>query len=300
MRIVPCFARVAAVVLLLSSLMAGESFAQPGAALAGLLGNATDMSFYWQYVGARSRSLRPESAVGAKGVGFEFAFALPGPALTRRIALDQQPEAKDSTSCLFRYLRLRSDAARAAKFSCVDTTWTLAERLTQGGQRTVKETVKEISRFDPEAAARTDLVTLELAVGFSQAGGFLAREPAESLRVAVREIPSASIYATIGPDLPVSPYIGMRTGLFTLQGGRLYNGSTMTKFGGDTFQLGGVFGLVAEVVGLNVFVEGSYMRRAFDSVDWEGSPPGNLRSLSLSGPALAFGGQFRFREHGGK
>ncbi|HVF39098.1 MAG TPA: hypothetical protein VM939_04295, partial [Gemmatimonadaceae bacterium] len=46
--------------------------------LTGLLGNATDFNFFWTQVGSPRGDLRPERSSGASGVGFEFAFEIPG------------------------------------------------------------------------------------------------------------------------------------------------------------------------------------------------------------------------------
>src|SRR5262249_9221838 len=124
---------------------------------------------------------------------------------------------------------------------------------------------------------------------------------ADTLVVSLRELPSATLYATFGPRWRLSPYLGLRTGLVSLQGGRYYNGpNSQVKLSGDTFQLGGVAGLVFDVRDFELFGEASYLKRSFDSPEWDAAPPATLRSISFTGAAVAFGLQFHFRDHTGK
>jgi hypothetical protein len=90
----------------------------------------------------------------------------------------------------------------------------------------------------------------------------------------------------------------MRSGIVSLVGGRSYSVSGLRKFGGDTFQLGPIAGVVTELAGLNFFAEGSYMWRDFKSIDWDGDAALGMlpRRMNLSGAALAIGVQFQFKE----
>ena len=140
------------------------------------------------------------------------------------------------------------------------------------------------------------ILTLELAVGFSQAGALVSRHSSTDLRTSVREMPSVSLFGSVGDR--AGGYIGARTGLVTLTGGRAYINDTAIEFDGNTFQLGPVLGAFVNVWGLNIFAEGSYMWRDIKSIEWEsdaviGDAP---RSANLSGPGIAVGVQFQFKK----
>ena len=140
----------------------------------------------------------------------------------------------------------------------------------------------EVKRF---SVPGDTVVSFELALGFSQAGPSCS-SPAD-IRGRARDPVRVDIRGLT--EVPfISPYVGVRTGLLTLQAGRLYKGDTLKKFGGDTFQLGGVVGLVKDMFGVNVFAESSYSRRRFDSVEWDAAPPESLRTMSFTGLAFAF------------
>ncbi|MEO5588326.1 MAG: hypothetical protein ABIS03_01980, partial [Gemmatimonadaceae bacterium] len=143
----------------------------------------------------------------------------------------------------------------------------------------------------------------ELAVGFSQAGAYVSRNPGNDVRVSVREAPSVSVYANYQPNLPVigellGGYLGARSGIISLIGGRAFSGSETRSFAGDTFQFGPLAGIVVNLPRVNLFVEGAYMWRDFKSVEWDGDAPlGTLpRRINLTGPALSVGAQFKFRK----
>lgn len=114
------------------------------------------------------------------------------------------------------------------------------------------------------------------------------------------------MYATYLGDAPVisalplnpSLYVGARTGLLTINGGRAYGSTNTIKFGGETFQLGPVIGLVSDIRGFDLFVEGSYMWRDFKSVEWDTSNPLSPllpRRLNMSGASIATGIQFSLK-----
>lgn len=292
MRRLGTWGRIAGLVAVVTACRASIGWAQ-GSTLIGLVDNATDVAFFWQRVGASAGNVRP-SGKSAQGLGFEFAFAIPSAVITRSGGLLLDQPKLSAGSCAARYKAGEHE-------ECADTTWTVTERdIGPGGAVVIKQSVKDVKKFDPSARAADTITVLELALGFSQAGSFQPRVSTDTALVSIREVPSASVYATFFQRWPVSPYVGFRTGLLTLQGGRYYHGGTMTKFGGDTFQLGGVVGLVAEIYDLNLFIEGSYMRRSFDSIEWDSPPPDELRALSFTGRSFAFGAQLHFRDHAGK
>jgi hypothetical protein len=262
-------------------------------ALAGLAGNATELNFYGTQVSAANGDLKAERSGGARGLGFELSFEVPG-GITRRVKGHQPAAApKLETDCESRVERGLPDKAE-----CSDTTVKSVKRTkTISGVQYEEEL--EITDFEWEE----EIVSFEFAVGFSQTGAFVSRHADSDLRVSIREIPSVSLYANFAPPLPaigdlVGVYFGMRSGIISLVGGRSYSANGLRKFGGETFQLGPVVGLVTELAGLNLFAEGSYMWRDLKSIDWDGDAAlGSLpRRVNLSGAALAVGIQFQFKD----
>jgi hypothetical protein len=65
-------------------LLAPAGLLAQGEALAGLAGNATELNFYGTQVSAAKGDLKSERRGGARGLGFEFSFDVPG-GITRRI-----------------------------------------------------------------------------------------------------------------------------------------------------------------------------------------------------------------------
>lgn len=257
-------------------------------ALAGLVGNSTDFNFYWTQVAVPHGSLRPEHGSYASGFGFELSFELPG-GISRRLKL---PAVRDPSvtgnDCRSKVARreLRQDQ------SCEDTTFKLIRRTRDGRQQTYEEEAR-IQQFN----WREPVVTFELAVGFSQSGALVARDPGIDLRTSIREAPSVSLYGNL-PSFHdrVSAYFGARSGLVSLQGGRAYVDDVPIPFSGSTFQVGPVFGVVAEVFGLNFFAEGAYMLRNIESIEWDTElPVPAVHSAKLSGAAFELGVQFNFR-----
>ncbi len=270
-------------------------------ALSGLLSNATDINFYWTQAGSPRPDARPSGTHGASGLGFEFAFGIPG-GVTRQRAQNSNVRPLEGNGCEARYQR----GELKPGIACADTTFKVTKRQ-RGRDGITYEEELDVQKF----VSTESVMTLELAVGFTQAGAFVSRRPENDFRVSLREAPSVAVYATYLPELPLlrdlpgdaSPYLGVRSGLASLNAGRAYTPTSTLKFGGETFQLGPVAGLVTEIDGLNFFVEGSYMWRDFKSVEWDGSAalPATLpRQLNLSGATLAIGVQFEVKPHTGK
>lgn len=94
------------------------------------------------------------------------------------------------------------------------------------------------------------------------------------LRVSLREAPSVSLYANYEPGLrllgfSLASYAGARSGVVSLVGGRAFTDEATTTFTGETLQIGPVAGLVTDLRGMNLFIEGAYMSRDFKSVEWD-------------------------------
>jgi hypothetical protein len=181
---------------------------------------------------------------------------------------------------------------------CADTT-VVGVKRTRAGREVAYEEELKIEPFEWEVP----LLTLELTVGFSQAGAFVSRRTGEDIRVSLRETPFAGLSANYRPSLPrvghlIEFHVGGRTGLVTLVGGRAFTEAGTAKLDGDTFQIGPIAGAETQFRGINLFVEGAYMWRNFRSIDWsETESPGSLpRTLDFTGPSLAVGLSFEFKQ----
>jgi hypothetical protein len=62
--------------------------------------------------------------------------------------------------------------------------------------------------------------SLELGLGYGQTAGFESRDPTLDLKGAVRDLPSAALYASY---VPTATYVGLRSGLMKLQALQIYD-----------------------------------------------------------------------------
>jgi hypothetical protein len=286
-----------ALVLILFAVSPNPARAQAGA-ITDLLSAATDFDFFWTRVGSPRGSMKPERDNGASGVGFELAFGIPGGLSRHRVVPSVRSARPSGSDCESKFARGELRQGQA----CADTSVVSVKRTTvRGSQSPVYEEQLEVSEFK----WREPVLTFELAVGFSQTGAFVPRNPTNDIRVTVREAPSVSLYADYEPELPIlgnsfTAYTGGRTGLVDLVGGRAYRDGDNIKLDGETFQIGPVLGFSTALKGINFFVEGAYMWRQFKTLDWDTTGDlGTLpRSLDLSGPAISIGAQFSFRKSG--
>lgn len=173
-----------------------------------------------------------------------------------------------------------------------------------------RDTLQTKIRHDPDttftvtqapARAATERLWAEIALGYSELGGFRSAVPGLDLRGTVRELPSLALYVSYLPQGVVSVYLGGRAGLAQLQGFRAYLGSdpepdSSFTAGATTFQAGLALGGYVDVKAVTIFLEPSYTYRNFESVEWSninGLVPDVLpRSLDFSTWAIAFGAQF--------
>lgn len=267
--------------------------------LTGLLSNATVLNFYWTVAGAPRPEAKPEGKYGANGLGFELAFEIPGGTSHDRVRPTPQTMPTDS-SCESRFIRREIEPPAR----CEDIKIKAVKRTYARGDSSFEQEL-EIKRF----AWSEPVWQLDIGIGFAQTGAYVSRNRGTDFRVSVREAPSVSAYASYAPDpqifraLPIKPrpYVGIRTGLISLNGGRAYTPTGANQFGGETFQMGGVAGLIAKVKGIAFFLEGAYMWRDFKSLEWGATvPPGSPHRLNLSGGSLATGIQFSLKPSPGK
>lgn len=152
--------------------------------------------------------------------------------------------------------------------------------------------------------ASSNNAMIELGLGTSFMRGFRASDETLDLRGAVRSFPTFTGYGT-WPTLfgfsVAEPYVGLGFGLSDLWNVQAYDTAAI-EYGlkGQTFDYGFVGGLYLNLpVVPGLFVEGSYRRRRFASLDWtlpsaakEKVPDGWPRTLDLSGWGMAIGWQF--------
>jgi len=262
--------------------------------LSDLADNATDLAFYMTRVGLDKGALKPERGSTAGGLGFELAFEIPGAGIPRKRTSKKVASTKKTPitklSCEMKFDRglLEQDE------DCADTTYKIVKRTrpTSTGEY---EEEPEIEEFEWSE----NVVTFEVAIGFSQAGAFVSRRGEHDLRASIREIPSVSLYGNFDVKGDLAGYFGARTGWVQLVGGRAYpTTGAPIKFDGSTFQIGGVLGAVVEIFGLNFFGEGGYTLRNVKAIEWDTeSSIGTLpREMNLRGANFAFGVQFQFKD----
>jgi hypothetical protein len=248
---------------------------------------------FWTQAGAPQGDFKPERDAGATGIGFELTFKIPGGFRRTLTVPAEASSSAEGKSCAARFAR--RELRQGAK--CADTTVTAVKRTRTNGVVAYEEELK-IDEFQWEVP----LLSLELAIGFSQTGAFISRRPDRDIRVSLRETPEVSLYATYEPRIRIAResfqvYGGARSGLVSLIGGRAFSDSVTAKLSGETFQIGPVAGVVTQFRGINVFVEAAYLWRNFRSVDWDGETGlGTLpRAINFTGGSVSFGMQFEFR-----
>ena len=275
---------------LLFSAVSPSAGAAQAEALLGLLGNATDFDFYRTWTSIPKGQLKPERGERIAGVGFELVFDIPGGMFPRRRIVPKASREASGDNCEARFQRAKLEQDS----TCADTTYTLKKRLRVQRVITYEDEAK-VEEFDWSPP----LIQFELGVGFSQSGALVAREATTEMRASMREAPSVTLYGNFGSG-PLGGYLGARTGLVSLEGGRAYIGvdSSATEFGGSTFQIGPVAGAALSYRGVHLFAEAAYMWRDIKSIEWAddknvGAAP---RSANLTGAAFAVGAQFRFKD----
>jgi hypothetical protein len=152
----------------------------------------------------------------------------------------------------------------------------------------------------------TENVLLELALGTSYLRGFTSRQPDMDFHGAVRSVPTLAVYTTyLRPwrQERVQPFIGASFGLADLWNAQVYDvEGTRYALRGNTYTQGLLTGLMVEVSSsAGIFVEASYRRQHFFSVEWgfptgvQRVPEGWPRELNLSNWMLSLGWQFYLR-----
>lgn len=135
--------------------------------------------------------------------------------------------------------------------------------------------------------------SLELGLGYGQTAGFESRDPSFELKGAVRDLPSAALYASYEPT---ATYLGLRSGLMKLQALQIYDDTGRSWAGeAESFMAGAAVGQVVELLNLSFFAELGYSWRPFPSIRWTGASPlpqGVPREMSLHSWSFGVGVQF--------
>jgi len=134
-------------------------------------------------------------------------------------------------------------------------------------------------------------VKFELAVGYDQLFLRAKLDDKYTLRGAIRDLPSVSIYATA----PCGLYVGLGTGMVSLDNVTAYTGSTREfSIAGDTFDLAAHVGYATPI---GAFVELAYHTRFIAGASYGAGAPaqGLPPSLYIGGVTLSIGWQISLR-----
>jgi hypothetical protein len=191
----------------------------------------------------------------------------------------------------------RPDPSRRADppTDSVRRVWTEMEVVrTEEGVDTVL--TYEVERLDPPGAPADTIWELELGLGYGQISGYDLADPTLDMNVSLRELPSATLYASYAPW---GNYFGVRSGYMRTHALQVVDeGGTTFTGNADAFLAGVLTGYAFNLQQLWVFVEGAYTVRHFPSVEWDGGdalPRALPRDLNMSGWSLSTGVQFPFR-----
>ena len=265
---------VSGVVLLL---LAGRPVAAQIGVLDKVFSNVTDMNAHLLFgkLGGGNTVLQGQpSGPDLRGVGFEISLSVAQIILRKPVG-----------AC----------AARKAppKYTLEEVTTTTpgegpdsprAQRTYSVGEGELKPT-KECP--DPPA------INVELALGYSQLSGFRGRSL--ELRTSIEELPSLTTYFTLATRLPISPYLGLRTGLTQLKGMRFIGVDSLppSPGAGSTYHLGLAPGVVVGGDEWGIFAEFAWTYRRIPHIDWSAAksriPAELLGDVKLDTWAFAVG-----------
>jgi hypothetical protein len=184
----------------------------------------------------------------------------------------------------------RPTGAIAQRADSVRLRWT-GMQVTRGAAGT--DTVYTYDVAPVVLAAPVEPVwVFEIGVGYGQTTGYRSTTDGLELRGAVRDLPSASLYASY---VPTGTYLGLRSGFMRFHGLQVIDAAGNTFTGdADAFRAGVAIGQVVELLSLNFFAEAAYSVRHFPSVRWSGSPlPAAVpRAISVNDWTVGAGIQF--------
>ncbi len=155
-----------------------------------------------------------------------------------------------------------TDASLNAQGSCLLNTKVI--RAASGGRCGLYGWGLEVALGLTPDTART---LLQFAVGYGQVAGFQAQDPALDIRGVMRLAPEVSFYVTRVVNDWFMPYLGVHTGLVTLNNVQAYiqPGDTLASFSANTMQFGATAGLSLPH---NLFIDAGYRYRDFRALEW--------------------------------
>lgn len=235
----------------------------------------SDLSFYFTVGGVAGSDSALKSAPGAvRAFGVELLFEVAE--ITRPTEGATRPPPSDSVRRVWTGMEVVRSEGR------VDTVYTY-----------------EIEPVPIPPPATEPVWIMEMGIGYGQLQGYELDDPSLEMNVSVRDLPSATLYASYEPW---GNYFGLRTGFMRTRALQVTDGEDRTFSGdGDAFLFGGLMGYAFAFEDLWVFVESGYTLRNFPSVEWRGTAPGTPipaslpRELDVSGWSVSTGIQFPFR-----
>lgn len=135
----------------------------------------------------------------------------------------------------------------------------------------------------------------QFALGYGQIQGWRSQVPSLDVHGVMRLAPEVSLYLTRNTRTWLMPYIGLHTGLVTVNNWQVYAppGDTLYSFSATTLQFGGSVGVSLPKA---VYFDVGYRYRAFQSLEWRLAkgvlPPGYPKTLTLSAVQATAGIQF--------
>lgn len=135
----------------------------------------------------------------------------------------------------------------------------------------------------------------QFAVGYGHIAGFQARDTSLDVRGVMRLAPEVSFYVTRVVSTWFMPYVGVHTGLVTLNNVQAYitPGDTVAAFSANTMQFGATVGLSLPH---NFFIDAGYRYRDFRALEWRvprGVLPRNWpKAIIMNAAQITAGYQF--------
>lgn len=183
-----------------------------------------------------------------------------------------------------------NEASLNAQSSCLLNTSVL--RASSGGRCGLYGWGLEVALGLSPDTARTQF---QFAVGYGHIAGFQARDPSLDVRGVMRLAPEVSFYVTRIVNDWVMPYLGVHTGIVTMNNIQAYSapGDTLASFSANTMQFGATVGLFLPY---HFFVDAGYRYRDFRSLEWRlprGVLPRNWpKSIIMNAAQVTAGYQF--------
>ena len=257
--------------VLCALLMPSPARAQLGA-IEAFARRVSDLSFYFAtggLAGSQSALERKAGGVTAFGVGILFEVT----EIDRPVPGAATPSQPDSVRRVWTTMEVTHSA------DGVDTVYTY-----------------EVERLPTPVAPTEAVWVVEMGLGYGQLQGYELEDPSLDMNVAVRDLPSVTLYASYEPW---GNYFGLRTGFMRTQALQVIDqvGEGFTG-DADAFLFGGLVGYAFAFENLWAFIETAYTLRKFPSVEWRGSapfPPGLPRELNMSAWSVSAGIQVPFR-----